>query len=178
MLRGHRLAVVFALGTLTVATLLSLVPPAATKLVIDNVLPGKPLGPPWTRFFPEPPGGLQLLWWLAGGVMVISLVETAVRLWGRWYATRTVNKRAGRDPTARLRACRAACRCTASIRLKSGGVASILRDDAGSIPELIFSMLYNPWRAVDPVAGQPGRAGRGSTGGCCWARCCWCRSSC
>ncbi|MEX0676320.1 MAG: ABC transporter ATP-binding protein, partial [Pirellulales bacterium] len=42
MLAGHRAGVVFGLVTLTVATLLALVPPAATKLVIDNVLDGQP----------------------------------------------------------------------------------------------------------------------------------------
>jgi ATP-binding cassette subfamily B protein/subfamily B ATP-binding cassette protein MsbA len=42
MLRGHRTAVVFALSTLTAATVLALIPPAATKFVVDNVLGGKP----------------------------------------------------------------------------------------------------------------------------------------
>ncbi len=32
--------------------------------------------------------------------------------------------------------------------LKSGGVASILREDAGGVGDLVFSLLYNPWRAV------------------------------
>jgi ATP-binding cassette subfamily B protein/subfamily B ATP-binding cassette protein MsbA len=37
--------------------------------------------------------------------------------------------------------------------LKSGGVASILRDDAGGVADLIFSMVYNPWRASIQLVG-------------------------
>jgi ATP-binding cassette subfamily B protein/subfamily B ATP-binding cassette protein MsbA len=39
-------------------------------------------------------------------------------------------------------------------QIKSGGVASILREDAGAAAELIFSMLYNPWRAVIQLIGS------------------------
>src|SRR5580704_1431168 len=85
MLAGHRPAVVFALATVTVSTLLSLVPPASTKLMIDYVLTDKPLEPPWSSLIPEPASRLQLLWWLAGGVLAISVAETLIRLWGRWY---------------------------------------------------------------------------------------------
>ena len=38
--------------------------------------------------------------------------------------------------------------------LKSGGVASILREDAGAIADLIFSLLYNPWRAIIQLLGS------------------------
>jgi ATP-binding cassette subfamily B protein/subfamily B ATP-binding cassette protein MsbA len=38
--------------------------------------------------------------------------------------------------------------------LKSGGVASILREDAGGIADLIFSLFYNPWRAVIQLLGS------------------------
>ncbi|REK19627.1 MAG: ABC transporter ATP-binding protein [Planctomycetota bacterium] len=152
LLAGHRGSVVFALATLTVATLLSLLPPVATKLVIDNVLGGKPLEPPFSNFLPEPESRLQLLWWLAGGVVAISIVETLIRLWGRWYATRAVTRvqvatrRRAFDHAVRLPLHRV-------HNLKSGGVASLLRDDAGSIAELIFSMLYNPWRAIIQLVG-------------------------
>jgi ATP-binding cassette subfamily B protein/subfamily B ATP-binding cassette protein MsbA len=153
LLEGHRPAVCFSLFTLTIATLLALVAPAATKLVIDNVLGGKPLEPPWSTFIPEPESRLQLLVWLAVGVMVISLVETVVRLLGRWYATRAVTRV---QVATRKRAFEHAVRLPLHRvhQLKSGGVASILRDDAGSIPELIFSMLYNPWRAVVQLVGS------------------------
>ena len=38
-------------------------------------------------------------------------------------------------------------------QLKSGGVASLLREDAGGVGELVFSLLYNPWRAIVQLVG-------------------------
>jgi ATP-binding cassette subfamily B protein/subfamily B ATP-binding cassette protein MsbA len=38
-------------------------------------------------------------------------------------------------------------------QLKSGGAASLLREDAGGVGELVFSMLYNPWRAIVQLLG-------------------------
>ena len=38
--------------------------------------------------------------------------------------------------------------------LKSGGVASILREDAGGVADLIFSMIYNPWKAIIQLTGS------------------------
>jgi ATP-binding cassette subfamily B protein/subfamily B ATP-binding cassette protein MsbA len=39
-------------------------------------------------------------------------------------------------------------------QLKSGGATSLLREDAGGIAELIFSMLYNPWQAIVQLTGS------------------------
>jgi ATP-binding cassette subfamily B protein len=153
LIKGHRLAVGFALATVTISTLLSLVPPAATKLTIDHVLTDKPLEHPWTLFIPQPDSRLQLLWWLAGGVLIISIIETAIGITGRWLATRAVTRV---QVATRKRAFDHAVRLPLHRvhQLKSGGVASILRDDAGGIPELIFSMIYNPWRAVVQLLGS------------------------
>ena len=38
--------------------------------------------------------------------------------------------------------------------LKSGGATSILREDAGSVGELVFGMLYNPCRAIIQLLGS------------------------
>ena len=38
--------------------------------------------------------------------------------------------------------------------LKSGGTASILRQDASSVGDLVFGILYNPWRAVIQLIGS------------------------
>jgi ATP-binding cassette subfamily B protein/subfamily B ATP-binding cassette protein MsbA len=38
--------------------------------------------------------------------------------------------------------------------LKSGGAASIIRQDAGSVGDLVFGMLYNPWRAIIQLLGS------------------------
>ena len=40
------------------------------------------------------------------------------------------------------------------FQLKSGGAASILREDAGNVADLIFSMIYNPWRAIIQFTGS------------------------
>ncbi|MCO6456405.1 MAG: ABC transporter ATP-binding protein [Pirellulaceae bacterium] len=153
LLRGHRLSVAIGLATLTVATILRLLPPLATKLVIDHVLDDRPLPDSWPNWLPMPAGRLELLFWLAGGVALISLLATAVHLWGRWYATLAVNRmqaairrqvfaHAVRLPLHRV------------YQIKSGGAASMLREDAGGVGDLIFSMVYNPWRAIIQLVGS------------------------
>ena len=39
-------------------------------------------------------------------------------------------------------------------QIRSGGVASILREDAGSAGELVSSMIYTPWQAVVQLVGS------------------------
>jgi ATP-binding cassette subfamily B protein/subfamily B ATP-binding cassette protein MsbA len=39
-------------------------------------------------------------------------------------------------------------------QLKSGGATSLIREDAGGIAELIFSMVYNPWQAIVQLTGS------------------------
>lgn len=153
LLGGVRLKIGVALATLTVSTLLKLLPPAATKLVIDNVLGGKPLSGPWAERLHVDGSRGRLLALLAGGVLVVSLVQTIIHLWGRWHATQ-VAKRV--QTAVRRRAFEHASRLPLHrvYQLKSGGVTSILREDAGGVGELVFSMLYNPWRAIIQLLGS------------------------
>ncbi len=151
LLRGHRGAVLLSLATLTAATTLALIPPAATKFVVDYVLTEKPLpaiAPAWV-----PREKWMLLQLITAGVVVISLVKICLHIWGRWHATRvtkliqmSVRKRvfaqAMRLPLHRVQ------------ELKSGGAASILRQDAGAVGDLVFGMLYNPWSAVIQLTGS------------------------
>lgn len=153
LLKGQRLLIGFALATLTISTPLGLLPPAATKFVIDYVLGGKPI-PEWlSSRLPLAASPWNLLLVITVGVFIVSIVKIAVQICGRWYATRatkrlqmSVRKRlfehAVRLPLHRVQ------------ELKSGGVASILREDAGSVGELIFGMLYNPWRAIIQLIGS------------------------
>lgn len=152
LLRGHGWAVGFALATLTLATLLRLMPPLATKLVVDNVLIDRPL-PPWWSAQGLPTDRYQLLYWLGAAVGLLSLAATAIHLSGRWYATKAVNKL---QVAIRRRVFAHAVRLPLHrvYQLKSGGAASLLRDDAGGISDLVFSMLYNPWRAVIQLIGS------------------------
>ncbi len=153
LLSGFHKPIVFALATLTIGTLLALVPPAATKFLIDNVLGDKPM-PAWLTSrisLPSDPWSLLLL--VTGGVFALSTFRIIVQLWGRWHATRA-NKRfqlqlrrqvfqhAVRLPLHRV------------YSLKSGGAASILREDVSSVGDLIFGMIYNPWRAIIQLLGS------------------------
>lgn len=153
LLHGHHWEVGVALGTLSVATLLRLIPPLATKLVVDHVLNHQPVPAAWAARLSLPSDRFQLLWLVAGCVVTVSLVATAIHLSGRWLATKAVNRlqasirrqvfaHAVRLPLHRVQ------------QLKSGGASSLLRDDAGGISELVFSMLYNPWRAIMQLAGS------------------------
>ena len=151
LLAGHRRAIAFALGTLTVATLLKLVPPAATKVTIDYVLGDHPLPdtlPAWL-----PTDRRELLLVLAIGVLAVSLVESLLHIWGRWHAT-LATKRV--QVSVRRRTFQHAMRLPLHrvYQLKSGGVASILREDAGGVAELIFNLVYNPWSAVIQLVGS------------------------
>lgn len=153
LLRGNRGAIAFALTTLTISTLLSLIPPAATKIAIDYVLPRKPFPISSLVGIPIPTTPMGQLWLLGGVVTVISLVGTVINVWGRWHATKTVNR-----VTVKVR--RVVFQHTLHLPLhriydlKSGGSASLLREDAGGAAELIFSMIYNPWRAVIQFLGS------------------------
>ena len=146
-------AVLFALATLTISTLLKLIPPAVTRLVIDNAL-GQSAHPAGSWFgVTLPTDKWQLILALSLVVVCVSLVETVIHVAGRWHATRATKRvqvavrkqlfeHAVRFPLHRI------------YQLKSGGVASTLREDAGSVGELIFSLLYNPWRAAIQFTGS------------------------
>ena len=153
LLEGHRGALAWALATLSLGTILKLVPPAATKITIDYVLGDKPWPAGLAASLHIPSSSRSQLIWLAAGVMIVGVVDTVIRLWGRWYATRTVHRvrasvrkklfeHAVRLPLYRV------------YQLKSGGVSSILREDAGGVADLVFSMIYNPWRAILQLCGS------------------------
>ncbi|MEZ6148452.1 MAG: ABC transporter ATP-binding protein, partial [Planctomycetaceae bacterium] len=151
MLEGHRLSMALALGTLTIATLLALIPPAATKFVVDSVLGDKPLPANTPAWVPREPWPLLLT--ITTGVMVISLLKLVLHIWGRWHATcvtklvqmtvrRQVLDHALRLPLHRVQ------------ELKAGGATSILRQDVDAVGDLVFGMLYNPWRAIIQLIGS------------------------
>ena len=152
ILRGHRTSIALALATLSMATTLRLVPPAATKLVIDYVLLGRAMPPNVPAWLPIPETPRGRLFALVGTVFIVSVLGTAIGLWGRWLATRA-SKRL--QVTTRRRVFEHAARLPLHrvYQLKAGGAASLLREDAGGVGELIFSMLYNPWRAVVQLFG-------------------------
>ena len=152
IVKGQWLLIAVGLATLSVSTSLRLVPPAATKLVIDNVLLGHTPSKEWVAWLGDPGTPRQRLYALVGLVFVVTLVGTVIGVYSRWVATlaskrlqilmrRNVFEHAARLPLHRV------------YQLKAGGVASLLREDAGGVGELIFSMLYNPWRAIVQLLG-------------------------
>lgn len=154
LLKGHRSNVIFALGTLTIATLLGLIPPAGTKFAIDYVLsePRLPM-PDWLdSAFPDLTR-MGLLWLISGVVITITLIRTTVHLWGRWYATKAVN-RVQADIRRQVFEHSLNLPLHRVQELKSGGATSLIREDAGGVADLIFNMLYNPWRAIIQLLGS------------------------
>jgi ATP-binding cassette subfamily B protein/subfamily B ATP-binding cassette protein MsbA len=154
LLRPHAGAMTVALGTLAMGTVLGLLPPAATKFAIDNVFLGEPL-PAWLpRWIPAADGldRTALLGWIAASIVAVSAIGAAVHLVGRWQATRVTKllqarlrriafEHASRLPLGRVWA------------LRSGGLTSLIREDAGGVADLVFSMIYNPFRAIVQLAG-------------------------
>ena len=154
ILVGHRAALALAFVGLSLATILKLVPPAATKAMIDYVVMARPLPEQVTAWLPVAvPESPKLR--LVGLVILVLLVSILGKFFGltsRWQATRAtkrvqvamrrqVYEHAMRLPLHRV------------YELKSGGATSLLREDAGGVGELIFSMLYNPCQAIVQFLG-------------------------
>jgi ATP-binding cassette, subfamily B, bacterial len=153
LLRAYRWQTFLILLSAATATLIGLLPPAGTKFVIDYGLNHQPLPQRWLNWFPSLANPRQLLLVVVIAVSAISLVKIVIQLWGRWYATkiskqiqlnirRRVFEHAVRLPLHRVQ------------EIRSGGVASILREDGGSVGELMFGMLFNPWQAIIQLIGS------------------------
>jgi ATP-binding cassette subfamily B protein/subfamily B ATP-binding cassette protein MsbA len=153
LLRGQRLGVAQALITLSVATGAGLVMPYAPKIAIDYIFnddPG-PAGAPYGLGF----GGdrIAMLWALSAALLVATLITVAFGMWGRWRMTSMRMKlQASLRRKAFEHASRLPLHRVHSIR--SGGLASLLRDDAAGAGDLLFSLVYNPWRAILQFVGS------------------------
>lgn len=151
----HRGTMIAALGTVTFGTIVTLLVPGSTKFTIDYVL-GTPPAAPGPEGIPEwlglPRDREKLLWITCAAIMSLTLVAIGVGMWGRFQATRVTKRvqaklrrlafeRAVRLPLHRVQ------------QFKTGGLVSMLREDAGQAGELVFNMIYNPWRAVVQLTG-------------------------
>jgi ATP-binding cassette subfamily B protein/subfamily B ATP-binding cassette protein MsbA len=152
LLDSNRRAVLWALGMLTFATLLKLAPPAAIKVAVDLILSEEPL-PKTVMGYSIPQQRATLLFMIGGLVVAGSALATVIHLMSRWWATRAVNlvqvslRKKLFEHTLRLPLQRI-------YELKTGGATSLLREDTGGSADLIFSMLYNPWRAIVQLVGS------------------------
>jgi ATP-binding cassette, subfamily B, bacterial len=154
LLIGYRLTIVLALVAASIATLLKLIPPAATKAVIDYVILAHPLPAGFAVWSPVPlpVSPKARLVALVVLVLFVSVLGKLLGLSSRWQATR-VTKRV--QVAIRRKVYEHAMRLPLHrvYQLKSGGASSLLREDAGGVGELIFSMLYNPSQAVVQFLG-------------------------
>jgi ATP-binding cassette subfamily B protein/subfamily B ATP-binding cassette protein MsbA len=153
LLAPFRGEVFWILASLVVATLIGLAPPAGTKFIVDFALTGQPLPEPWLERFPALADPRKLLLATVVAMSVISIIKILLHLWGRWHATR-ISKQIQLNVRRRVfeHAVRLPLHRVQQIR--SGGVASILREDGGSVGELMFGMVFNPLRAVIQLVGS------------------------
>jgi ATP-binding cassette subfamily B protein/subfamily B ATP-binding cassette protein MsbA len=152
-----RRKVIAALACATVGSVLELLPPAATKIAIDNVFGGAPLPEALRRWLPVSDAALtdphSLLALLAITIVALSVVAVILSITGRLLATRTVKSVQNR---MRRRVLGHAMTLPLSRihHIRAGGMVTALREDAAGVGDLIFSMLYNPWRAVIQLIGS------------------------
>ena len=156
LLGGFRSTVIMALVTLSVSVLLGLLMPLSTKVAIDYIItdhPG-PTGIPAFvgEFSSDKPDRMKLIWMLGGAMLVVSVLSVGISVWGRWQCTR-ITKRVQVSLRRRVFSHASKLPLHRIHQLKSGGVASILREDAGGVGDLIFSLIYNPWRAITQLLG-------------------------
>jgi len=156
LLTGFRGVVAMSLLTLSVSVLLGLLLPYSSKVAIDYIItdqPG-PTGLPGAlgEFTGERADRVRLIWMLGGAMVVLAFGSVVIGMWGRWQCTR-ITKRV--QVSLRRRVFEHASRLPLHriYQLKSGGVSSILREDAGGVGDLIFSLIYNPWRAITQLIG-------------------------
>jgi ATP-binding cassette, subfamily B, bacterial len=94
LLIGYRLTIALSLLGSSVGTLLKLVPPFASKVVIDYIIPGHPLPAAvvaWSPIsIPESPKASLVA--LVGLVLIVSVVGKLLGLSTRWYTTRTTKR--------------------------------------------------------------------------------------
>ncbi len=156
LLTGFQMTIVASLVTLSLAVLFGLAMPMSMKIAIDYIITDTP-GPTGLPDFMGLHDGsradrVSLIWQLGGVMLVVTVFTIAFGMWGRWQCTRITKRvqvalrkrvfdHASRLPLHRIH------------HLKSGGVASILREDAGGVGDLVFSMIYNPWRAIIQFLG-------------------------
>lgn len=153
LLEGHRRTLAVVLVALGISTLLGLLPLYGTKVVFDSVLRSPPLPTGLPEWVPMPGSAAATLTFVAIAMVILAVSAEGFSLISRWQATRmtkrvqvSVRKKVF-DHAVRLPLHRV-------YELKSGGVASILREDAGGVGDLIFSLLYNPWRAIIQLIGS------------------------
>jgi len=151
LLRGSRGRIAVCLVTVTLSALLALITPASTKIAIDYILTNNP-GPSGLPEWVPTRDPKQLLWYLGVSLLTVSVLMVANGMFGRFNMTRLTHILRAR---IRRRVFNHAVRLPLHrvYQIKSGGAASMLREDAGQSADLLFSLMYNPWRAIVQLTG-------------------------
>ncbi|MGJ8636734.1 MAG: ABC transporter ATP-binding protein [Phycisphaerales bacterium] len=156
LLSGFQLTIIMSLLTLSISVLFGLAMPMSMKIAIDYIISDTRGPTELPAFLGEFTGSREdrvtLIWMLGGAMLLVTAGSISFGMWGRWQCTRITKRvqvalrkrvfdHASRLPLHRIH------------HLKSGGVASILREDAGGVGDLVFSLIYNPWRAIIQFLG-------------------------
>ncbi len=158
LLSGYRFAVYAALTTQGMQAALLLILPACTKIAIDYAIqkePGPQGIPKWVPIsdsLRDPANRVKLLLLIGAVMMSVTAVRIALQMVGRWQMT-VLTKKIQVGMRKQIFDHAISLPLSRVHQLKSGGVASILREDAGAAGELIFHLLYNPWNAIVQLAG-------------------------
>ena len=152
LLRGYRWIIGSSLVVLVVSVMLALTIPLLTKFAIDNIIGERPWPAVIARMFPEGWSKGEQLWGVGGVMMVLGVAAALLPIPGRYQMTRLVQLVQGRL-RRRVFAHVARLPLDRVQALKSGGVASLLREDVASVSDLIFIALYNPVRALMTFLG-------------------------
>ncbi len=148
----NRREIIWALGYLTVGATIGLIPPAATKVVFDNILGDEPLPAPLVDRMPWLADKVTLLGVIAVVTVLITMIALVFGVRGRWIATRTTTRM--QVSVRRMSFLHATSLPLHRVhQLRSGGAASLVREDAGSVADLVFGLCYNPWRATIQLIG-------------------------
>jgi ATP-binding cassette subfamily B protein len=152
LLRGKYLELVLITIAVSVATSLRLTYLASPKFAIDYVLMDKPGPRGIPRWLGLPQDRAQLLLILGAAVLLSEILALCLDIWGRyrfrlltWHVqirfSRQVLDGALRLPLWKLQG------------MKSGGVTSLLREDARSPADVLFVVVVNLWRSALQLGG-------------------------
>lgn len=150
LMRGQGRSLAIALVMLALATGCGLVMPLGTLYAFDYALtdtPGPEGLPGWM------PRDRHTVLWIIGGAMVgLALLMALFGSIGRYHMTR-LSQLVRSDLRRRLFGHMTRMPLHRLQAIKSGGVASILREDAGTVGEMVFNIFYNPLRAIITFIG-------------------------
>ncbi len=152
LLKGKYVELILVVAALSAAASLRLTYLASPKFAIDYVFmdhPGPNGIPKWLGL---PHDRAKLLIVLGTAVLASELVAILIDVWG-WYRLRLITWH------LQVRFSRRLLRSALRLPLwkiqgvKSGGVASLLREDARAPGDILFQLVVNLWRSTLQLAG-------------------------